>query len=292
MNAREQFKTRHAPLISIAVASALLAACAAAPVKPPGADEARAKLSKLESDPNLGSRAPAAIADAEVAVRTAEQPQSDPTLAQHNVYIADRKVAIATQLAQTRYYEDQRAALETQQASSRLAARTREADASKSDAAQARSTADAANAAAAASAQQSAELQRQVDALNAKITDRGIVLTLGDVLFTTGQSDLRAGTTERLDKLVAFLNQYPDRSVVIEGYTDSVGSESYNQGLSERRAQSVRTYLRDQGIEASRLTASGRGESDPVADNQSATGRQQNRRVEVIIANPPAQARR
>jgi outer membrane protein OmpA-like peptidoglycan-associated protein len=79
--------------------------------------------------------------------------------------------------------------------------------------------------------------------------------------------------------------------VVIEGYTDSVGTQDYNQGLSERRAESVRHYLRGQGIDSGRLTASGKGESNPVAGNDSATGRQQNRRVEVIISNPTTASR-
>jgi outer membrane protein OmpA-like peptidoglycan-associated protein len=132
------------------------------------------------------------------------------------------------------------------------------------------------------------DLQTQINMLQAKVTDRGIVLTLGDVLFETGKSDLKS--TAALDRLVAFLNKYPDRSVAIEGYTDSVGSEEYNQALSERRANSVRNYLTGQGIAGARLTATGRGESSPVADNSSATGRQQNRRVEVIISNTVASA--
>ena len=94
-----------------------------------------------------------------------------------------------------------------------------------------------------------------------------------------------------MNKLVTFLNNHPDRSVVIEGYTDSVGSEDFNQALSQRRADSVRSYLVRQGISSARLSASGLGESDPVAGNESATGRQQNRRVEVIISNPPAALR-
>jgi outer membrane protein OmpA-like peptidoglycan-associated protein len=94
-----------------------------------------------------------------------------------------------------------------------------------------------------------------------------------------------------LNKLVFFLNKHPDRSVAIEGYTDSVGSEDYNQALSQRRADSVRSYLVRQGIGSGRLTASGMGMSDPVAGNDSAAGRQQNRRVEVIVSNPPAALR-
>jgi outer membrane protein OmpA-like peptidoglycan-associated protein len=116
--------------------------------------------------------------------------------------------------------------------------------------------------------------------------DRGLVLTLGDVLFTSGRADLKPGAAGNLNKLVAFLNKYPDRSVSIQGYTDSVGSEDYNQGLSERRADSVKSYLAGQGISTMRLSALGKGRSDPVADNGSAAGRQQNRRVEVIISNP------
>jgi outer membrane protein OmpA-like peptidoglycan-associated protein len=292
-------------LIATAVASILLAACATAPVKPDGAAEARVKLTQLQSDPNLASRAAAAIKDADVAVRAAEQPEVDKGLAAHRVYLADRKVDTAKALAETRFAEDQRAALTAQRDSARLDARTREADAAKGQVAtaraegaeqkvaadQARSEADAAQVAAASSGAQAAELQRQIDVLQAKPTDRGLVLTLGDVLFTTGRADLKSGATGNLNKLVAFLDKYPDRSVAIQGYTDSVGSEDSNQRLSERRADSVKSYLTGQGIGSIRLSASGKGQSDPVAGNDSAAGRQQNRRVEVIISNPPAALR-
>jgi len=293
-------------LIATAVASILLAAaCTTAPVKPDGAAEARVKLTQLQSDPNLASRAAVAIKDADAAVRAAEQPEVNKELAAHRVYLADRKVDTAKALAETRLAEDQRAAITAQRDSARLDARTHEADAAKGQAAtaraegaeqklaadQARSEANTAQLAAASSEQQAAELQRQIDVLQAKPTDRGLVLTLGDVLFTTGRADLKPGATGNLNKLVAFLDKYPDRSVSIQGYTDSVGSEDYNQGLSERRANSVKSYLAGQGIGSMRLSASGKGRNDPVADNDSAAGRQQNRRVEVIISNPPAALR-
>jgi len=267
----------HKTLIAATVASVLLAACAAAPVKPDGAAEARSKLTQLQSDPNLASRAPVAVKEADTAVQAAEQPQADQELGAYKVYLADRKVEIARAQAETSFAEDQRAALSAQREGARLVARTQEAD--------------AAHLAAASSAQQAAELQRQIDVLQAKPTDRGLVVTLGDVLFDTGKAGLKAGATSNLNKLIAFLNQYPDRTVVIEGYTDNVGSEEYNQGLSERRADSVKAYLAGQGVGAIRLSALGRGESDPVAGNDSAAGRQQNRRVEVIISNPPAALR-
>lgn len=278
-------------LIATAVASVLLAACAAAPLKPDGAAEARNKLTQLQSDPNLASRAPVAMKEADTAVRVAEQPQADQELGAYRVYLADRKVEIARAQAETSLAEDQRATLSAQRETARLDARTREADAAHVAAANSEQAAVSSEQAAANSRQQATELQRQIDVLQARPTDRGLVLTLGDVLFENGRADLKAGATGNLNRLVAFLNEYPDRNVAIEGFTDSVGSEDYNQGLSERRADSVKSYLTGQGIGATRLSASGKGKSDPVASNDSAAGRQQNRRVEVIISNPPAASR-
>jgi len=261
-------------LIAVAVASALLAACTTAPVQPAGSAEARNKLMQLQSDQSLAGRAPLAIKDADLAVSLAEQPQSDLQLAAHRVYIADRKIDTARAQAETKLAEDQRAALTTQREDARLDARTQEAD--------------AAHAAAAASQAQSVELQRQLDELHAQVTDRGIVLTLGDVLFATGRADLKPEATNNLMALVAFLNSYPSRTAAIEGYTDSVGSDDANQLLSQRRAESVQSYLTGKGIGAARLAASGKGEMQPVGDNESEAGRQRNRRVEVIINEPVA----
>jgi outer membrane protein OmpA-like peptidoglycan-associated protein len=286
-------------LIAAAVAALLLAACAGAPVQPDGAAEVRNKLTQLQSDPNLASRAPLAMQEADTAVRAAEQPEEDRGLAAYRVYMADRRVEIARAQAETSLAEDRHAALRAQGASARLGARTHEADAARDQAAmaradrteqrmeadEARSEADAAHLDAASSERQAMELQRQIDMLQATRTDRGLVLTLGDVLFASGRADLKAGATSNLDKVVAFLNEYPDRTAAIEGYTDS--SEGYSPGLSERRAESVKSYLTAQGINSLRLSASGGGESDPVASSDSFAGRQQNRRVEVTISNPP-----
>jgi outer membrane protein OmpA-like peptidoglycan-associated protein len=224
----------------------------------------------------------------------------------HRVYIADRRIDIARAQAETKLAEDQRAALSAQRETARLDARTREADAAKIGAAaaqadsaiqkqladQARGEVDAARVAAASADEQAAELQRQIDVLQARPTDRGLVLTLGDVLFSTGKADLKSGASSNLDRLVTFLGKYPGRTVMIEGHTDSVGAEGYNQDLSQRRADSVRMYLAGQGVAAERLTAMGKGEGTPVAGNDSASGRQQNRRVEVIINNPTTLASR
>lgn len=265
---------RFKKLIAITLTPVIFAACSAGPIKPEGADMARHNLIQLQSDPQLASRAPVAIQEAELAVRAAEVPQEDVELGRHLVFMADRKIAIATYQAQSRLSEDQRKMLSEQRDNARLDSRTREADRAHMDAEIAR--------------QQAADLQRQIAELNAKDTDRGLVVTLGDLLFDTGKATLKGGTIGHLNKLAAFLNQYPDRTVMIEGHTDNVGSEDFNLGLSQRRANSVMTYLIHQGVASNRLTAYGKGENFAISDNESATGRQQNRRVEIIISNTAA----
>jgi outer membrane protein OmpA-like peptidoglycan-associated protein len=294
-------------LISMAVAS-----CATtAPIYPAGSAEVRSKLDRLQSDPNLADQAPVEIREAEAAVLIAEQPiGKDDALGKHRVYMADRKVEIAIAKASTGYAQDQRAGLSQARDEARLAARTHEADKARQETAKAQKETDAArtkallaeadaesNAKAARAKAALAEadavrnarkLQQQIDVLQAEATDRGLVLTLGNTLFATGKSDLKPASTTSLDKLVVFLNDYPNRNVTVEGHTDDVGSDQLNQTLSQHRADSVKTYLVAQGIQNQRITASGIGETKPIADNLSASGRQQNRRVEVIIDNPPS----
>jgi outer membrane protein OmpA-like peptidoglycan-associated protein len=296
MNIARQTSSRS--LIAVAITAVLLAGCASAPKKPAGSEEVRAKLTALQGDAALATQAPVATKDAEAAVKEAEIIQPDLALAAHRVYIADRKVDTAVAQAQTRAAEAYRIKLNEQGEKARLDARTREADLAKSDAltarneseqqklaaAQARGDADAALLAANASQQQAAELQRQLELLQAKPTDRGLVLTLGDTLFDSGKSEIKSGASANLDRLTNFLTEYPERSVSIEGFTDSMGSEDANQSLSERRADSVKRYLVGRGIQSQRLTSTGHGENAPVADNESMAGRQQNRRVEVIIS--------
>ena len=284
-------KINHARIAGILVfataVSFLVASCATAPQNPPGSAEVRSKLTALQSNSSLADQVPVELREAEAAVLAAEAPVGkDVALGAHRVYMADRKVEIAMATASTRYAEDQRAALSQARDDARLNARTQEADRARRETATAQSATDAALASAAVAAKEADELQRQIDVLEAEATDRGLVLTLGDVLFGTGRSDLTSGGTNTLDKLVVFLNNYPDRNVVIEGHTDDVGSHEMNQTLSQHRADSVKFYLVQQGIRHKRLAASGMGETQPIADNQSPSGRQQNRRVEVIINNP------
>ena len=284
-------------LIAVAITSLLLVACSTPAVKPAGADAARSKLTQLQSDAQLSSLAPVAMKNAELAVQAAEKPQKDLAAGKHLVFMADRKVELASAQAQSRLLVEQRQSLSEQRGEARLDSRTREADMARNDAAYARTETDIARMETAAAVeqanmermntdsavQQANDLQLQIAALNAKPTDRGLVMTLGDVLFANGKSELKPSATNNLDKLTVFLNKYQERSVTIEGHTDSVGSDAFNLDLSQRRADSVKSYLLNQGIEASRLVASGKGENQPVASNNSASDRQQNRRVEIII---------
>jgi outer membrane protein OmpA-like peptidoglycan-associated protein len=110
-------------------------------------------------------------------------------------------------------------------------------------------------------------------------------LTLGDVLFDTGQAALKPGALTTVDRLAQFMGDYPERSVQIEGHTDAAGSEETNLELSERRAFAVRDALLARGIDAGRVNAVGYGEARPIANNDTAAGRQQNRRIEIVVSD-------
>ena len=128
-------------------------------------------------------------------------------------------------------------------------------------------------------------LMTELSDLQGQLTDRGIVLTIGDVLFATDKSDLNVSAQNSMDKIAAFLQDKPNRNLLVEGHTDSVGSEDYNQKLSEQRAASVKSALVKRGIDGGRIVTIGYGEKYPLTGNDNARGRQQNRRVEAIILN-------
>ena len=132
---------------------------------------------------------------------------------------------------------------------------------------------------------ESEQLLKELTELKAKQTERGIVLTVGDVLFETGQARLSPRAEKSVTKLATFLNKNLKRNILIEGHTDSVGSADYNLKLSKRRANSVRDNLMAKGISPERITTRGYGENYPVSTNDTKIGRQLNRRVEVIILN-------
>jgi len=161
-----------------------------------------------------------------------------------------------------------------QQASARMASAQAETQQAKLDA----------NAARAEAAATRAKLQD----LQMKQTSLGATLVLQDVVFETGKADLKPGAADRLRPLATYLSANPDVKVRIDGHTDAQGSNSYNQDLSERRAQAIRTALGSMGVDPARVQAVGHGETTPLADNRTATGRQQNRRVEITLVGQNA----
>ncbi len=285
---------------------AALGACSSVPARNAALDLARSRLDAAQAQPQVVTLAPEELKRAADALRTAQAAQQDgqgSASVDHLSYLASQQVAIAQDAASSRAAQAVTAGAGAERDRIRLAMRTQEADSTRQqlDSAQRSNAAQAGQlAAAAAGAQddqarlarrdaQPEEMQGQMAALNARKTDRGMVVTLGDVLFATGQSRLQADGDRTMDKVAEFLRRYPQRSAAIEGYTDSVGSSTANQALSDRRAQAVKDALVGLGVPGDKLRSRGFGEARPVASNDTAEGRQMNRRVELVFAPDPAE---
>lgn len=294
----------------LAIASAVavaLAACSAQPARYDELEQARSAVQQVESSPDAGKYAAAEVSAAHDALREADRLADRKKSAgdvRQAAYLAQRHADIAAEQIARGLAEAKTTAAEAERQRVLLQAREQEASAARAQAEMARAQADAARSQAEIAREQAeraneqarlavldehrkaTEMEEQLRQLQARQTDRGMVLTLGDVLFDTGKAELKPGAAVTLDRLSAFLSEAADRSVTIEGHTDSMGSDATNQALSEHRANSVKTALVAKGIAADRIVAVGKGEAVPVASNDTAAGRQQNRRVEVIISNP------
>ena len=200
---------------------------------------------------------------------------------------AARARAVAEQELARRAAEEARRREEMARQSAETARQTAES---------ARLAAESARQAAERADREKAELRARLLALfnsvlETRDTDRGLVIQMGDVLFDTGRFTLRQLAREKLARLAGIVLNYPDLTLESEGHTDNVGGETFNQKLSEQRAQAVREYLISQGVPAARITSVGKGFTVPVADNRTAVGRQQNRRVELIVSGEVIGAR-
>jgi outer membrane protein OmpA-like peptidoglycan-associated protein len=297
-------KSASKPMLAIAAVAALvsiiLAACVATPRHNDMLEHARVEVSSAQSNPYVAGEARADLVTAVAALNQGDAllKEGKPVMeVDHQAYIAERFALAAQRGADFAVSEKSIADANNRRNKVLLAAREQEtvranerADTRTLEANAARSDAQMSAEQAAAAQQRAQELESALADLQAKKTDRGLVITLGDVLFATGRADLKSGARRSLEKLSAFLHEYPQRSVQIEGFTDSVGTDDYNQGLSERRAGAVRDALTSMGISGDRIQTRGLGKSSPVADNESATGRQQNRRVEVVISESDGRA--
>ncbi|HEX5311971.1 OmpA family protein [Aquabacterium sp.] len=272
-----------------------LSGCSTAPPYNAMLEQASNEYRMAQGSSRVSELAPAEMAQATAALSLANEasmrsaPSEEVT---HLAYLAKQRVAIAREVASQKQDEENVANARSARESMRLTARTNEADEAQRRAAAAQQQAAVSDQQAIASQNMASEtqarnaaLEAQLRDLNAKQTSRGIVITIADVLFDTNQAVLKAGGWREIDKLVNFLNQYPQRRVLIEGFTDSVGGAELNQVLSSRRADAVRARLVEMGIAPSRVQTRGYGEADPIASNATAEGRQLNRRVEIVLSD-------
>lgn len=276
------------------LAAAILSACGGVP-KNGSLTAAHNDYNNARMNSEVGTLAELEMkqaADTLLKADTALNEDEDDPAVEHLAYIAKQQVAIAQATVKRKTAENAVNDAGTKRNQVRLDARTAEADAANRQVAISQQTVDRqANELAAADANserdQALIIQQNIliNELNAKKTARGLVITLGDVLFRTNKAQLQTGGLRNVDKLGDFLNQYPDYKVLVEGYTDSRGSDEHNQELSDRRAYSVRMALVDSGIGSDRVRTRGYGEEYPVADNDTSAGQQLNRRVEIIISD-------
>ncbi len=271
---------RPARLLLLTALAAALAACSTVPDRNAALDDAHSRFSVAQRDPQVGALAPQELKRATESLRTADEAQKagrDRATVDHLAYMSSQRLTIAQDTAASKAAQTLTAGAAAERDRLRLAARTNEAAAAQQDA-------SASQRQLARSDARVADLQTQLNALNAKKTERGMVVTLGDVLFDSGKSQLLATSSQDMAQLAEFFKRNPERKASIEGHTDSVGSEESNRLLSDHRAGAVKAALVRMDVPANRLSTQGFGEDSPVATNDTPAGRQMNRRVEIVIS--------
>lgn len=284
------------------VAAGMIGLAGCATPRSPELEEAQRSYSAVQEDPVVSKDASVILYEAKQALDQAEQ--SDSMEAQkHYAYLAQKKIELARTQSDDEQSAKAVADLKERQESFLMALHKRQAEEAGMAARQAKQELQAyqsqAKAAELEEAQQQAQqaqselerLQKELADMQSRSTDAGVVLTLRDVVFEYDKAQLKAGAERGLERISDFLLKHPERQVVVEGFTDSRGSEPYNQRLSERRAEAVAQALAADGVSSERITTRGHGENYPVATNDTDVGRQQNRRVEITILNEDRQAR-
>ncbi len=266
--------TKSPPIITaVILLASSLTACSSPPVPNSSLQSATASYAQASNDPAVVANAPLELQSAQQSLTQAQdewRKGADQSRIDHASFIASGQTQIAVETAALKQSQQVVGSARAQSAEALLGAQTARTQ-------QAQIRADMLQ-------HQTDELRQQ---LNAKQTEKGMVLTLGnDILFDIGKSDLKSGAYPTLAKVASFLRQNPDRSLQVQGFTDSTGSAAFNQTLSQARADSVRGAITQNGVDFSRIQTQGMGEGGPVATNESATGRQLNRRVELVFSNP------
>jgi outer membrane protein OmpA-like peptidoglycan-associated protein len=278
--------------------TALIGGCAVSPLANQSIERARETYRVAAADPQVHTRAAVELAAAERMLAQAERlwrEGVDPEIVAHHAYLAEQRARIALKTAEYRAAEARVATSGEARNRILLEARERELENARAVAREAETARLDAEARAQAMGEKTggAELGAELRRLQAELadiksrqTERGWVLTLrNELLFDSGGATLKPGAQRALDKVAQFLERTPERDIAIEGFTDSTGSNAANRRLSERRAEAVKQALIERGVERERIDARGYGPSFPVASNETPTGRQLNRRVEIII-NP------
>jgi outer membrane protein OmpA-like peptidoglycan-associated protein len=269
--------------------------CSRLPDRVDSVEQARESIDDVSREPLAGRVAAEELAAARSALASADAAFEDREpidIVEHQAYVAQRYADISGELVSEAQAREEVERAEAERNRIIADSRAREAESAQRAAAeatrevdvQARAADEQARAAQAAQ-ERAAGLERELEELEARDTDRGLVLTLGDVLFDTGQASLKPGAATTVDRLAQFMGDYPERSVRIEGHTDDVGSDATNQLLSERRALAVRDALLARNIDAVRISTVGYGEARPIAGNDTPSGRQQNRRIEIVVSD-------
>lgn len=269
---------------------AILSGCSSVP---PNANlmAAHSRYDAAAFNPDVVNQAPLELQEANNALTLADgsfNKGEDEADVNHLAYLANQQVAIAEETAKRKSAELAVSNAGAKRDKIRLDARTTEANAAEQQVAIAHATTDRQAtelAVAGANAEHDQALIAQLKGLNAKQTDRGMMITLGDVLFNTDRAELKPGGIRNIEKLAQFMTQYPAYKVSVEGHTDSRASVRHNQRLSDRRADAVQTALLDQSISSDRITTHGFGKQYPIASNKTPAGRQLNRRVEIILSD-------
>lgn len=257
--------------VILSIVALLFAGCSSSALNTPELVRSHASYEALKKDPKVNQYAASSLFQAGKLYNLSKSVKSEEE-AKHFAYLLEQEVVVAKESAKAKIIEEKLALLREKKVKALLAAK-------ESELQDAREEARAAKEQVLGLEKKYQELQE----LNAKMTSRGLVLTVGDVLFETGKASLMSGVMRALDKLVEFLGEHESRKVLIEGHTDNVGSTTYNIDLSLRRADAVATALLSRGVDAARIETKGYGEAYPIASNANAAGRQQNRRVEIVI---------
>ena len=249
-------------------AAGILSACAGPPVRNYQLEQARIAVHNLEQDPDAQNIASQQLSDARANLQRAEyafhdrRPTEEVT---HFAYLADLQTAIGHALAGELRARRELANANEQRTQIQLQARTEEVRRAR---------------------EQAQRAQSELAELKARQTERGTELTLAsDVLFNTGAAELKPGAILQINRFADYMRSNPKTRIIVEGNTDNTGSAAFNEQLSVQRAQAVASTLEMQGIATDRIQTVGRGENFPVANNATVDGRQQNRRVDIVLSD-------